>query len=202
MKVIKLSVLSVMLTLTSLVFAQKIVILEGSLDMLKGQKILNIEYDWSNARVGKFEKEEEYLEKKSKEYDAKEPGRGDKWKAAWKSDKTTRFQPQFERLFNKYTKGSGLYLGNEKESKYMMIVRSTSIEPGFNAVVSRKPALVDLDVKIVEKRNPDNVICHLISKSNRGKALGLNDFDTGIRIAECYSLAGKKLGVFFVKSIK
>lgn len=201
MKTIKLTLPALFLTFLSVGFAQKITVLEGSLAPLKGEKILNVEYDWSNAAVGKFKNEEDYITKKVAEYNEKEPGRGDKWREAWNGDKIGRFQPEFEKLFNKYSGKINLYLGNEKEAKYKAIVKTTFIEPGFNIYVTKKPASVDLTITIVETDNPSNVIAKIVSKGNPGRSYGMNDYDTGLRISESYALAGKKLAAFFVKQI-
>lgn len=186
----------------SLALSQKITVLEGDIKKLKGEKILNVEYDWSSAAVGKFKKEEEYIEKKVAEYNEKEAGRGDKWREAWTGDKIGRFQPEFEKLFNKYSKKMDMYLGNEKPGKYTAIVKTTFIEPGFNVYVTKKPANVDLTITIVETANKDNVVATLVSKGNPGRTYGMNDFDTGIRISESYAFAGKGLAGYLTKQLK
>ncbi len=202
MKTIKLLLVALIVAMANLSFAQKISISKGSLSKLKGQKVINVEYDWSNPQIGKFKNEQDYLDKKSKEYDAKEPGRGDKWKEAWNGDKVARFQPDFEKLFNKHATKAGIYLGNEKVAKYTMIVKTTFIEPGFNVVVSRKSAKINLEIKIVETENKSNVICTIVSKDNPGRSMGFNDYDTGLRISEAYALAGKKMAAFVSKAVK
>ena len=201
MKLKKLLLTTLLTGIVASGFSQKITILDGSLAPLKGEKILNIEYDWSGISVGKFPKEEDYIAKKTSEYNEKEAGKGDNWANSWNGDKTGRFQPEFENLFNKYTGKLGLYLGNEKTSKYTAIVKTTFIEPGFNVYVTKKPASVDLLIKIVETDNKDNVVATIVSKGNLGRTYGMSDFDTGIRISESYALAGKKLAAFFVKQI-
>lgn len=201
MKTMKLALAVIFSVALSTGFSQKITVLEGSLKALKGESILNVQYDWSEIAVGKFAKESEYLDKKVAEYNEKEKGRGDKWRESWNGDKTGRFQPEFEKLFNKYTGKLGLYMGNEKASKYTAIVKTTFIEPGFNIYVTKKPASVDLKITIVETDNPDKVVAILVSKGNPGRTYGMNDFDTGIRISESFALAGKKLAAFFVKQV-
>lgn len=181
--------------------AQKITILDGSLDALKGQSIVNVEYDWSKIAVGKYIDEADYLEKKSSEYNKKEPGRGEKWISAWHGDKTRRFVPEFEKLFNKHLKKTGIYVGNEKSARYKMVVTTTYIEPGYNVYVSKMPAFVTLTIDIQDTESGKSV-CEIVSKGNPGRTYGLSDMDTGVRIAEAYALAGKKLAGFFVKKLK
>jgi len=187
------------LTLSS--FAQKITILEGDLGVLKGQSILNIEYDYSKMAIGKYKTEAEYVNKRVEDLNAKEAGKGDKWKENWEGDRIGRFQPQFEQLMNKHVEKLGLYVGNEKAAKYTMIVRTTFIEPGFNIYITKKFASIDCTIDIVETDNPKNVVCTIVSKSNPGRTYGMDDYDTGLRIAESYELAGKKLGIFFTDKL-
>ena len=91
--------------------AQKIKMQKGSLDFLKGQKSLLVTFDYSDMAVGKFDKEEDYIEKKKTEYNEKEAGKGDTWAESWVSDRETRYEPKFETLFNKYMEKAGL-VGN------------------------------------------------------------------------------------------
>ncbi len=51
---------------------QRIKMESGSVDVLSDQKNVNVIYDYSDFRVGKFATEKEYLDKKSSEYNTKE----------------------------------------------------------------------------------------------------------------------------------
>jgi len=54
--------------------------------------------------VGKFINEKDYTDKKKNEYNAKESVRGDSWLKSWISDRSIRFQPKFNELFEEYSK--------------------------------------------------------------------------------------------------
>ena len=85
-----------------------------------------------------------------------------------------------------------------KDAKYTMIVKTVSIEPGWNIGISRKNAEIDLEVWIVETANKSSKLASFtISNVPGGTAFGY-DFDTGLRISEAYAKAGKSLG----KSLK
>src|SRR5690606_39074961 len=79
--------------------AQKLKVEQGSTNILNGVSKMNISYDYSDMSVGKFKTEAEYITKKKEEYNKKEAGKGDKWEADWKADRTDRYAPQFEELF-------------------------------------------------------------------------------------------------------
>lgn len=177
-------------------YAQKIKLMEGNLSAMKSETQLNVQYDYSQMGVGKFKTEDEYLSKKSEEYNNKEAGKGDKWMSDWKSDRKDRFEPKFEELFNKT---SPYEIGNNSKAKYTLILKTTFTEPGFNVYVTRKNAMIDADVLIVETTNPGNVIAKMTISKSPGRTFGGYDFDTGVRIQEAYAAAGKALGKFMKK---
>lgn len=173
--------------------AQKVKLLDGSLDVLEGVDKINLQYEYSDMGVGKFESEADYLAKKKADYDKKEPGRGDQWESSWKADRKNRFQPQFEELF---TKHSGMTAGDIPTAKYTLIFKTKYTEPGYNIYVSRKNAEIDGEALIVETANPSNVIARISVLNCPGRTFGGNDYDTGERIQEAYAVAGKGLGKF------
>ncbi len=173
--------------------AQKVKLLDGSLEALKGVEKINLQYDYSDMGVGKFATEEEYLNKKKEDYNKKEPGRGEQWESSWKADRKNRFQPQFEELFSKH---SGITAGDVPSAKYTLIFKTKYTEPGYNVYVSRKNAEIDGEAIIVETANPSNVIARMSVLNCPGRTFGGNDYDTGERIQEAYAVAGKGLGKF------
>lgn len=179
--------------------AQKVKLLDGSLDALKSEEKLNLEYDYSDMGVGKFESEADYLAKKKADYDKKEPGRGDQWESSWKADRKNRFQPQFEELFSKH---SGMTAGNIPSAKYTLIFKTTYTEPGYNVYVTRKNAEIDGEALLVETANKSKVIARMSVLNCPGRTFGGNDYDTGERIQEAYAVAGKGLGKFFKDKLK
>lgn len=177
------------LSLTAL--AQKIKLKEGSLDVLKNETSINIEFTYDNMAVGKFDKEADYINKKKTEYNAKEAGRGDRWEKAWIDDRKNRFEPNFIELFTKHSE-----MADSKKAKYTLIFHTTFTEPGFNVYVTRKNASIDAEVLIVETANRNNVIAKLTLDNAPGRTFMGNDWDTGERISESYAKAGKSLGKY------
>lgn len=180
--------------------AQKIKLKTGSLAPLSGVTKMKVEYDYSSMAVGKFKTESEYVQQKKSDYNKDESGKGDKWAAAWVADRESRFEPQFEELFDKYA--DGIDIEKAASEKYTMIVKTTFIEPGFNVHVMRKNAMVNAEVHIVETSNPSNVIAVITIDKSPGRTFGGYDYDTGLRIQEAYAAAGKALGKFISKERK
>ena len=173
--------------------AQKVKTTSGSDDILKSESAINIEFNYDNITVGKYKNEQDYIVAKTEEYNKKEAGKGDSWAASWKNDREARYEPKFIELF-KLSSGMSVVT----TAKYTMIVKTISIEPGWNIGISRKNAEIDLEIWIVETANKSSKLATFtINNVPGGTAFGY-DFDTGLRISEAYAKAGKSLG----KSLK
>ncbi len=192
MKLLKpaaLALLSVSMSLSA--FSQKIKLKEGSLAPLKNETSIHIEFTYDNMSVGKFDNEQDYINKKKEEYNKKEAGRGDRWAKAWVDDRASRFEPKFTELFTEYSK-----MTESKKAKYTLIFHTTSTEPGWNIGISRRNAEIDAEVLIVESSDHNKVIARITLDNSPGRTFLGNDYDTGERISEAYAKAGKSLGKY------
>lgn len=177
--------------------AQKIKTVEGDPSVLKNESNINIEFTYDNISVGKFDKEADYIKKKTDEYNAKTPGRGDIWAKDWIADRQNRYEPKFIDLYMITSKKT-----ISKDAKYTLIFKTKSIEPGYNvaggmvAFGGRKNAEIDAEVWIVETANRDKKIAVLTVDNAPGGVWGGYDYDTGTRIAESYAISGKKLAKY------
>jgi hypothetical protein len=174
--------------------AQKLKLKDGDLSVLKDQTSINFEFTYDNMAVGKFDTEKEYIDKKTEEYNKKEPGRGDNWAKNWVGDRKQQFEPKFIELFTKASE-----LSESKTAKYTLIFKTTFTEPGFNIGVMRKNAKLNGEALIVETADKSKVIATITVENALGRTFGGYDFDTGGRIAEAYADAGKALGKFVKK---
>jgi hypothetical protein len=182
---------AIALSSTYMAEAQKIKITEGSLSALKGQTEINTVYEYDHIKVGEFDKEDDYIQKKKDEYNKKESGRGDTWAAAWKSDRAGRYEPKFEELF---TEHAGLKAGKFPQAKYTLIFKTTFVEPGFNVGVARKNAYINGEIWIVETADNSKVVAKATVDKAPGRQFGGFDFDNGTRISEAYAATGKVFG--------
>lgn len=187
------AVIASLLCLSVTSFAQRLKIKEGDLSALKGEKSINAEFTYDNLRVGKFSNEQDYINKKTEEYNKKEAGRGDHWAKEWIADRKNRFEPKFIELFEKYSEMS--VSTAKKDAKYTMVYKTITMEPGFNIGITRKNAEIDAEFWIVET-GTQKVICKITVDNAKGRDFWGADFDTGARLAECYADAGKALGKF------
>jgi hypothetical protein len=174
--------------------AQKIKLREGSIDVLKGQASVNVEFTYDAMSVGSFSDEQDYIKKKTDDYNKKEPGSGDRFAKAWVGDRKTRLEPKFKELFEEHSK-----MLIKPKSKYTLIFHTTSTEPGYNVYISRKNAEIDAEVTLVETENRGTVIATIMVYNAPGRTFGGYDYDTGTRLSEAYAAAGKRLGMFIEK---
>ncbi len=191
-------VLSLMLVCLGIAgYAQKIKLVEGDLNPLKGQTSLNTEFQYEMS-VGKFNKEEDYIAHKKSELNGKEAGRGDSWEKSWIADRQERFEPQFRELFSKHSEMSTV----DENATYTLIFKTIKTEPGFNVGVASRPAFIDGEAWIVETKDPSKVVAKIsITKAPGRDVMGF-DYETGARLQEAYAKAGKELGGYLKKNIK
>jgi hypothetical protein len=181
--------------------AQKIKVISGDMNSIKGEKKINVQYDFSNLTVGDYT-EEEYVNKKVEEKNKKEAGTGDTWKEAWNNDKINKYEPKFEELMNKYLADAGITVGQDSvDTKYTIILKTTMIEPGYNVGVSRKPAFINVEIYLVANTDKTTNLCKMELKNVPGQDGMGYDFDTSYRISEAYAKCGKSLANYIVKNV-
>jgi hypothetical protein len=172
--------------------AQKITMKSGSVSGLKGQKILLVQYDYSNMSVGKFDKEADYIAQKVTEGNGAEPGKGDKWKQDWFDKRSSAYEPSFEELFNKYTGKSGLSCSKSaKDAAYVMNVHTTFTDVGYYIGISSKPSYISAEITFSK------------ASSNEKAAVIVVEKCPGVGgIKEGYAKLGKSLGAYLDKNVK
>lgn len=189
------------IALSAFSHAQKIILKSGALDFLRGQEKISVVFDYSNLSVGKYEKEDDYVKAKVTDYNKSEAGKGDKWKDAWFGDRSSRYEPKFEELFNTYLKAKNLQCDRDASgTAFVMNVHTVFIEPGFNVGVTRKSASINVVVTFTEAASGKDMAVVTLDNVPGRDAMGF-DFDTGYRLEEAYAKLGKSLAGFLVKKL-
>lgn len=202
MKNLRLPLMVLFVAVTSVSFSQKVKITDGDLSFLKDVTEMNVVYDYSEMEVGKFKKEQDYLDKKVKEKNDKAAGSGDKWLESWNGSRERVYQPKFETLFNKTLAKKNMTIATDRvDAKYTLIVKTIFTEPGFNIGIVKQASFVSFEYTIIET-GTENVLCTMTQFKVPGShAMGM-DYDTSTRISESYAKAGKMLAGFIYKKIK
>jgi hypothetical protein len=168
--------------------------------VIKGETSIALVFTYDDLKVGKLS-ESDYITREMMERNDKKRGTGEEWLKAWKEDRSRRYEPKFEKLFNKAAMelfGAQAKI-NATDPKYTIKVSTSIIEPGFNVGVTRKPAMVSMRITLVETANPSTVIYECTLLKSPGSSIG-NDFDAGERISEAYAKAGKEFAQFIYKN--
>ena len=195
----KILIFSVFFLLSMSFYAQSITLTSGSLDPLRGEKVIKFEFTYDEMVVGKLT-EREYVDKKVADYNDKEAGKGDEWRKNWVEDRANRFEPKFLELFNKYMEEVGVVSGSEG-ANYVVVFNTEFTEPGFNVGVMRKNASIDMSGKILHIESGDQIASIKIKNSSANSFSGF-DFDSGFRIQESYAKAGREFAKFLIKKGK
>jgi hypothetical protein len=179
---------------------QKTILKSGSFDFLQGQEVIFVKYDYSNLAVGEYDNEDDYIAYKISNFSASNAEKAENWKASWYGDRTARFEPKFEELFNKYIKSLKLEVRNTTmDAKYQLVVHTTFIEPGYNVYLERHDALINAEI-IFSEIATGTVLANLTIENCPG--VGGMDFDTGYRIQEAYAKLGKSVARYIVGKLK
>ncbi|SRR6056297_734034 len=164
-----------------------------SLDYLKGQKLIGLKFDYSDMAVGKFPDEQDYIEKKVKEGNEREPGAGDEWKQKWFGQRETVFEPKFEELANKYIDQPGMDIRRSNtNTDYTIVVHTDFMEPGFNVGVMRRPAVIRGNIKVYKTDNMDKPISTFVFDKVEGQDAMGYDFAVSQRLGQAYAKLGKE----------
>ena len=171
--------------------AQKIEVKSGSFDFLKEQKILLVQYDYSNMSVGKYDKEADYIDQKVAEGNKAEPGKGDKWEKDWFDKRSSAYEPSFEEMFNKYMEKNGLSCSkNSKDAAYIMNIHTVLTDVGYFIGVSSKPSYISAEITFTKASSGEKMA--VISME---KCPGIGG------IKEAYAKLGKSLAGFLLKKL-
>lgn len=183
--------------------AQKIKVKEGKAKNLKAISEYNLEFDYSNLSIPKFDSEEEFLAEKMEMREKKEAGAGERFKKSWFRDREERYEPKFITSFNKRFKGGEVVVEKAmNNAKYTMKIHTTKLYAGYNVGVWRHNSEIDAIITIFETNNPSNIIFSGSYKDVQGRGAMGNDYDSGYRISECYAKLAKEFAKYIKKNTK
>jgi len=185
------------------VFSQKANVTKGDWSDLKGITEFNLEFDYSDLEIPKYDSEEAFLEDKIAKREEKEPGTGEKFRESWFSDRENYYEPRFIETFNDRYK-DGLVkvdrdLGN---AEYTMKVHTTFIYPGYNVGVVRKNSKLEVTLSVYKNDSPDDIIFEVDYTKIEGAGNGGYDFNSGQRIADAYIIFARALTKHMYKNNK
>lgn len=188
---------------TLTIYAQKPKTLEGKAKNLKGITTYNLEYDYADVQIPKYDSEEEFLEDKMAKREEKEVGTGEKFKASWFADRENRYEPKFKESFDKrFDEGEFKLSEDNMDAKHTIKIHTTKLYAGYNVGIVRRNAEIDAVLTIYETGNSSNILWSgKFSKVQGAGAMGF-DYDSGYRISECYAKLAKEFAKMLKKASK
>jgi len=190
------------LLVTTVMSAQDIEVTKGDFGFLKGQKEINVEFDYSKLTLMKEKKSEaQYIEERAKELNEKNKGNGDIWKKKWNGAKEGIWAPKFLELVNtvlRKDKQDVMFQEGQNSAKYTLIVEVVWVFPGWDVYMMKQAAKVTTNLKFVETANKSNVVLEIKSEEAPGDQWG-NQFSNETRIGEGFAKTGKTLAKLLLK---
>lgn len=187
---------------TSFIVAQKAKVMEGDWKNLKGITTYNLEFDYSNLEIPKYENEEAFLKDKMAKRDEKEAGTGEKFKESWFADRENRYEPKFIESFNKRWKNNEVQVGKDlPNAEHTIKVHTTFMYAGYNVGVVRKNSKIDAVLTVYKTGSDTPLFSVKYTKAEGSGAMGY-DYDSGYRISEAYAKLAKTFAANLKKKAK
>jgi len=188
---------------TVVIDAQKMKDVEGKFKNLKGIATYNLEFDYSDVQIPKFDSEEDFLKDKMDKREKKEAGAGEVFKKSWFADRADRYEPKFIESFNKRFENAKVRVDKGfADAKYTIKIHTVRLYPGYNVGVVRRNAEIDVLITVYETANSSNIL--LSGKYSKVQGYGAmgNDYNSGYRISECYTKLAKNIAKGIFKASK
>lgn len=194
---------SILLTLFTLLgamtFAQRSTTAkEADYSFLDGKKDLSIVFDYEGMTVGKNQTEEDYVAETIAKKNEKKAGTGEEWQKAWENGKLNIYEPAFETMLAKKLGKNGIAVSQGEDAEVTLIVKTTRIEPGFNAGVAKMAAQIDVEYIFVETANKDNILAQIVMS----RVVGGDSYAVSDRVVFAYRGAAARLGGYMLKYFK
>lgn len=210
MKTLKLFAVAFLVAATTGAFAQKTKITKGDFTELKGQKEVNVAWDYADAQArggGPFAKwkaqpETDWVQAIVDKKNEKEAGTGDDWKKRWETAKANNFPSSFETKMAEMWKGALVKRGLDN-AKYTLHFRPTYLDPGYSTGTGATDAFLSVIIEVRET-GTENVISSATMEMIKGQSAA--QYIPGIGGAIAGGIEGatfeKRLGESYEKMAK
>ena len=178
--------------------AQKTKLEEGAFKAIRKEKALLLEFDYDGMKVKK-QAEKEYVDERKAKLNEKESGLGDKWAIAWFDDRSSKFEPAFERGFNSNTNDLFTADRNNNSARFKLVVKTVMTDPGYIQTVTKQVGFIDTYITLFDTQKEGKVIAKIHIWDVTSDTYGKTDHDTSTRLSEAYAKLGKELAEYIVK---
>lgn len=180
---------------------QKMKIVLGNFEFLRGQRNLNVVFDYAGATFyNEMMSEQDYINKRIDEITRdKGADEAEVWRKDWDYSKSTTFVNKFLASMNKNLaiKSST----DEGDATYTVIVKTTWIYPGWFAGVMAQAAKVSTILRFVETADHSKVLLEIHSTKAPGNIQFVGIPNNNDRMSEGYAKTGKTLAALINKKL-
>lgn len=196
------STAAILMLIVTLGFAQKMKVISGDFTFLEGQETVVTKLDFSEVTFYNDNlSEQEYIDKRVKEIEEKDPGESAAWVEDWELFKNERFLEKFTTVATENSKANIQFV-TEGNSPYTLIVKATWIYPGWFGGVMKQHAKISTLLQFVESGNPDNILLAIEADKAPGDIAFVGIPNNNDRIAEGFAKTGKSLVRLIDKKLK
>lgn len=182
--------------------AQKMKVVSGDFDFLKGQERILVKFDFSEVKFyNEHLTEQGYIDRRIKEIEEKEPGESANWVKDWEDFRDNRFLDKFVNIATENSKANIKFL-KEGDTPYTLVVKATWIYPGWFGGVMKQHAKVSTLLSFVESANPSNTLLVIEADKAPGDIAFVGIPNNNDRIAEGFAKTGKSLAQLIDKRLK
>jgi hypothetical protein len=178
-------------------FAQKVRLLQGDLKPLKGQKSIQIEFEYDSILIGGVTPEAEYIANKKTLWEQKEPGKGEDFESMWFDSRSEMHGPTFAFWFSKVTGWST----DDSLAPFKMIVKTRQLEPGWTIGILGHRSSFNGEALIVNSSD-GRLIARLLLIDMKSRDEPNGDFQLGQVIQQAYKTGGQIAGAFILKAAR
>jgi hypothetical protein len=165
----------------------------GSLKAISGIDRYKVVFEYAeDLKIPKYVSEEAFLEAHSKKKNKKELGSGDLFKSEWISKRSEQFEPKFIQEFNFFNlKEKQVTIArNVSDPDFIMVVRTSLIEPGNSNFIFKKDARLEVTIHIYRSDTPNQILYKTEMVDVHSKGASADDYD---RIMSAYAELGRGL---------
>lgn len=145
--------------------ASVVELIDGSLNVLKGNNLVNVQYDFSDLIVNGYPTIDEYVAFKKKKFEEFHKGAktGEEWYKNWIYDREHVMIPRIEDVLNKKMEKCGIAAKQNAGAKYTLIIKinhyieSNAGWPYFIGVVS----MFEAKIYLVETAAPEKKLAYI-----------------------------------------
>lgn len=185
------------------VAAQKMKIVSGDFDFLRGQETVAVKFDFNDVTFYNEQlSEQEYIDRRIKEIDEKEPGESANWLKDWENFRNNRFLEKFVTIATENSKKSSIQFVKDGQAPYTLIVKATWIYPGWFGGVMKQHAKISTLLSFVETGNPNNTLLVIEADKAPGDIAFVGIPNNNDRIAEGFAKTAKTLVQLIDKRLK